>query len=170
MEPTSRPGSRCRCPLASWGQRTEQPVATPPTVAHHIPLRIKSVPPIHNLALIHQFCSSTNFVVIHEFFPDESNSQSSASPDACSGMVPGRAPLRQASGWTDQGSSQQQAETRERQEPQSPVDPTNVHVWKLDSNMGQAAPLNTFTLQETLFVEQLAAIDERVRYQVADYM
>ena len=34
-----------------------------------------------------------------------------------------------------------------------------------------AAPLsviNTFTLQETLFIEQLTAIDERVRFQVRE--
>ena len=53
----------------------------------------------------------------------------------------------------------------------------NVQVWKLDpaavenSNETQEPsdrqqPLQSFTLQETLFVEQLAAIDERVRNQV----
>ena len=53
----------------------------------------------------------------------------------------------------------------------------NVQVWKLDpaavenSNetqepSDQRQPLQSFTLQETLFVEQLAAIDERVRNQV----
>jgi len=56
---------------------------------------------------------------------------------------------------------------------------SNVQVWKLDNNAAAAAnsetsneqqhqqqPLQSFTLQETLFVEQLAAIDERVRNQV----
>ena len=57
---------------------------------------------------------------------------------------------------------------------------SNVQVWKLDNNSAAGAggansentsneqqqPLQSFTLQETLFVEQLAAIDERVRNQV----
>ena len=56
---------------------------------------------------------------------------------------------------------------------------SNVQVWKLDNTASAAAnsetsneqqqqqqPLQSFTLQETLFVEQLAAIDERVRNQV----
>ena len=51
---------------------------------------------------------------------------------------------------------------------------SNVQVWKLDANTEQDSndpgcqqqALQSFTLQETLFVEQLAAIDERVRNQV----
>jgi len=52
---------------------------------------------------------------------------------------------------------------------------SNVQVWKLDAaensetsneTAHQQQPLQSFTLQETLFVEQLAAIDERVRNQV----
>ena len=51
---------------------------------------------------------------------------------------------------------------------------SNVQVWKLDANSEQDSndpgcqqqALQSFTLQETLFVEQLAAIDERVRNQV----
>ena len=52
-----------------------------------------------------------------------------------------------------------------------------MQVWKLDpaavensnetqEQSDQRQPLQSFTLQETLFVEQLAAIDERVRNQV----
>lgn len=51
---------------------------------------------------------------------------------------------------------------------------SNVQVWKLNANTEQDSndpgcqqqALQSFTLQETLFVEQLAAIDERVRNQV----
>ena len=51
---------------------------------------------------------------------------------------------------------------------------SNVQVWKLNANTEQDSndpgcqqqALQNFTLQETLFVEQLAAIDERVRNQV----
>ena len=52
---------------------------------------------------------------------------------------------------------------------------SNVQVWKLDAAENSETsnetahhqqPLQSFTLQETLFVEQLAAIDERVRNQV----
>ena len=48
-------------------------------------------------------------------------------------------------------------------------------VWKLRGGCfeGRVSPvatphsvINTFTLQETLFIEQLTAIDERVRFQV----
>lgn len=59
-------------------------------------------------------------------------------------------------------------------------DHLKAHVWSLqDVNMdnedGESregygspglSPINTFTLQETLFVEQLTSIDERVRLQV----
>ena len=49
-------------------------------------------------------------------------------------------------------------------------DKVKAQVWKLsESPLMDPSPLpqlNTFTLQETLFVEQLTAIDERVRYQV----
>eukprot|EP00090_Calanus_glacialis_P001517 TRINITY_DN11088_c0_g1_i1.p1 TRINITY_DN11088_c0_g1~~TRINITY_DN11088_c0_g1_i1.p1 ORF type:complete len:725 (-),score=121.67 TRINITY_DN11088_c0_g1_i1:197-2371(-) len=51
-----------------------------------------------------------------------------------------------------------------------PHDKVKPQVWKLTENsLMDPSPLpqlNTFTLQETLFVEQLTAIDERVRYQV----
>jgi len=51
-----------------------------------------------------------------------------------------------------------------------PPDKVKAQVWKLsESPLMDPSPLpqlNTFTLQETLFVEQLTAIDERVRYQV----
>merc|ERR1719158_1079489 len=54
---------------------------------------------------------------------------------------------------------QEQAQSRERVKPQ---------VWKLGESAEEdpASRAGEFTLQETLFVEQLAAIDERVRYQV----
>jgi len=53
-------------------------------------------------------------------------------------------------------------------------DQFKAQVWKLrggcfDDRESPLAPLsviNTFTLQETLFIEQLTAIDERVRFQV----
>ena len=60
-------------------------------------------------------------------------------------------------------------------------DHLKAHVWKLqdvvsvDNEDGGSqegygspglSPINTFTLQETLFVEQLTSIDERVRLQV----
>lgn len=59
-------------------------------------------------------------------------------------------------------------------------DHLKAHVWKLqdvsvDNEDGESqegygspslSPINTFTLQETLFVEQLTSIDERVRLQV----
>ena len=59
-------------------------------------------------------------------------------------------------------------------------DHLKAHVWKLqdvsvDNEDGESqegygspglSPVNTFTLQETLFVEQLTSIDERVRLQV----
>jgi len=59
-------------------------------------------------------------------------------------------------------------------------DHLKAHVWKLqdvsvDNEDGESqegygspglSPVNTFTLQETLFVEQLSSIDERVRLQV----
>ena len=45
-----------------------------------------------------------------------------------------------------------------------------MNVWKLEEQLpaagGGRSVLKSFTLQETLFVEQLAAIDERVRFQV----
>ena len=51
--------------------------------------------------------------------------------------------------------------------------PSNVQVWKVDmtheqqdSSTSPSTELTSFTLQETLFVEQLTAIDERVRAQV----
>jgi len=53
-----------------------------------------------------------------------------------------------------------------------PTEQIKPQVWRLDLEAGglNAQPnqprTNSFTLQETLFVEQLAAIDERVRYQV----
>jgi len=51
-----------------------------------------------------------------------------------------------------------------------PPDKVKPQVWKLTEqsfmNPSPLPQLNTFTLQETLFVEQLTAIDERVRYQV----
>eukprot|EP00092_Neocalanus_flemingeri_P000134 GFUD01000140.1.p1 GENE.GFUD01000140.1~~GFUD01000140.1.p1 ORF type:complete len:729 (-),score=108.39 GFUD01000140.1:177-2363(-) len=51
-----------------------------------------------------------------------------------------------------------------------PPDKVKPQVWKLTEqpfmNTSPLPLLNTFTLQETLFVEQLTAIDERVRYQV----
>jgi len=51
-----------------------------------------------------------------------------------------------------------------------PPDKLKPQVWKLSENSPlEPSPLpqlNTFTLQETLFVEQLTAIDERVRFQV----
>ena len=52
----------------------------------------------------------------------------------------------------------------------APHDKVKPQVWKLtEHSLMDPSPLpqlNTFTLQETLFVEQLTAIDERVRYQV----
>ena len=52
-----------------------------------------------------------------------------------------------------------------------PPDKVKPQVWKLTEqsfmNPSPLPQLNTFTLQETLFVEQLTAIDERVRYQVS---
>ena len=59
-------------------------------------------------------------------------------------------------------------------------DHLKAHVWKLhdvcvDNEDGESpemfgspglSPVNAFTLQETLFVEQLTSIDERVRLQV----
>jgi len=51
-----------------------------------------------------------------------------------------------------------------------PPDKLKPQVWKLSENSSlDPSPLpqlSTFTLQETLFVEQLTAIDERVRFQV----
>jgi len=51
-----------------------------------------------------------------------------------------------------------------------PPDQMKPQVWKLTEqslmNLSPLPQLNRFTLQETLFVEQLTAIDERVRYQV----
>merc|ERR1719312_1906737 len=51
-----------------------------------------------------------------------------------------------------------------------PPDKLKPQVWKLSENSpldpSPLPQLNTFTLQETLFVEQLTAIDERVRFQV----
>ena len=62
-------------------------------------------------------------------------------------------------------------------------DPINerLKVWKLqdipfdDTNRSTLSPspfsvVNTFTLQETLFIEQLTSIDERVRVQVREIM
>ena len=64
-------------------------------------------------------------------------------------------------------------------------DHLKAHVWKLqdvvsvDNEDGESqegygspglSPINTFTLQETLFVEQLTSIDERVRLQVTNFM
>ena len=62
-------------------------------------------------------------------------------------------------------------------------DHLKAHVWKLqdvsvDNEDGESqegygspglSPINTFTLQETLFVEQLTSIDERVRLQVSNF-
>ena len=49
-----------------------------------------------------------------------------------------------------------------------------MNVWKLEEQLpasgGGRPALKSFTLQETLFVEQLAAIDERVRFQVRQGM
>lgn len=63
---------------------------------------------------------------------------------------------------SDQDSSQAQGGV--------PPDKVKPQVWKLTDqpfmNPSPLPQLNTFTLQETLFVEQLTAIDERVRYQV----
>jgi hypothetical protein len=51
-----------------------------------------------------------------------------------------------------------------------PPDKLRPQVWKLSENPpldpSPLPQLSTFTLQETLFVEQLTAIDERVRFQV----
>ena len=53
-----------------------------------------------------------------------------------------------------------------------PPDKLKPQVWKLSENSpldpSPLPQLNTFTLQETLFVEQLTAIDERVRFQVSN--
>jgi len=59
---------------------------------------------------------------------------------------------------------------RNEDQPGVPRDKIKPQVWKLnESSLMDPSPLpqlSTFTLQETLFVEQLTAIDERVRYQV----
>jgi hypothetical protein len=52
-------------------------------------------------------------------------------------------------------------------------DNSNVNVWKLDlpeqKLLGSPQHMSSFTLHETLFVEQLSAIDERTRGQVLNH-
>ena len=59
---------------------------------------------------------------------------------------------------------------RNEDQPGVPRDKIKPQVWKLNENsLMDPSPLpqlSTFTLQETLFVEQLTATDEGVRYQV----
>lgn len=79
----------------------------------------------------------------------------------------------QGLGSNEQSLSYQPREMWGRQQPgglSNFPDHANVNVWKLEEQLPAAEDgrpaLKSFTLQETLFVEQLAAIDERVRFQV----
>ena len=93
------------------------------------------------------------------------------------GAAGGRSLPHQLAGanWPDQQAGATPPETPEITGPSDrpPSKPSNVQVWKVDmaheqedSSTSPSTELKSFTLQETLFVEQLTAIDERVRAQV----
>jgi len=112
---------------------------------------------------------------------------SDSNPPSCSSPVgnPGAVPFAraaqpaQASSWLEHNTTSAGASSPEpgvmNTPPSRPESSeSNVQVWKLDAAPAENSetsneprqPLQSFTLQETLFVEQLAAIDERVRSQV----
>merc|ERR1719500_653705 len=111
----------------------------------------------------------------------DSNPPSCSSPVGNPGAVPfarGAAQTAQASSWLEQnnaGASSPEPGAMNTPPSRPESSESNVQVWKLDaaaaaenseSSNETQQPLQSFTLQETLFVEQLAAIDERVRSQV----
>ena len=111
----------------------------------------------------------------------DSNPPSCSSPVGNPGAVPfaRAAQPAQASSWLEHNTPSAGASSPEpgvmNTPPSRPESSeSNVQVWKLDAGAAENSetsneprqPLQSFTLQETLFVEQLAAIDERVRSQV----
>ena len=132
-----------------------------------------------SLSSLKTFCSRLIVVT------GDSNPPSCTSPVGNPAGVPfARAQTAPTSSWLEQngqaGASSPEPGVMNTPPSRPESSNSNVQVWKLDNTASAAAnssetsneqqhqqqPLQSFTLQETLFVEQLAAIDERVRNQV----
>ena len=134
--------------------------------------------PVSISSLLQAFCSQ---LIVDS---GDSNPPSCTSPVGNPAGVPfARAQTAPTSSWLEQngqaGASSPEPGVMNTPPSRPESSNSNVQVWKLDNTASAAAnsetsneqqhqqqPLQSFTLQETLFVEQLAAIDERVRNQV----